>query len=248
MPGRAKQPGFVQWGERFFAYLVKEKGGTNPALMELIYNLGDDGRQELALSIYNFLRPESWKRFGKGRQQAGQQARKGLSNAIRDLRRAAASHRKLLTLVPEIGTGTLLGAGAPFCLPDFLEMEATRLALQSERAPIVFSKKRGGTKENHAILFRLQEFVEEFGRRWTDYLPPTAARHLTASAIADLLEAGKSALGWPESPTITDPESIDKALRRFREHKDNALICELLRADAIQACDRLRLRAPVPAS
>ena len=126
MPGRAKQPGFVQWGERFFAYLVKEKGGTNPELMELIYNLGDDGRQELALSIYNFLRPESWKRFGKGRQQAGQQARKGLSNAIRDLRRAAASHRKLLTLVPEIGTGTLLGAGAPFCLPDFLEMEATR--------------------------------------------------------------------------------------------------------------------------
>lgn len=74
---KPKEPGFVEWGERFFAYLVKEKSGTNPGLLELIYWLGDDGRGEVALSVFNFLRADLWKEFCRNRRTAKQNAEKG---------------------------------------------------------------------------------------------------------------------------------------------------------------------------
>ncbi len=229
-PGEA----FRNWAQAFFLYLEKEKKATNPSLLELIGWLNPNGRREVALSIYNFLRPKLWKEFSKDRQRVGQQARKKLSKTMSDLRRAAATYKQLSTMVPELGIGTLLGADFPAWLPNYLESEATRLSAQREKCK-VFSKKRSGTKENHAFLFRLQEFIDAFARRHADGLPASVARNLTAQSIADLLEAGKHASGCPANSTETNPENIDRALRRFRENKDNKLLCQILTDDARRA-------------
>jgi hypothetical protein len=241
---RAKELGFVEWGEGFFAYLEREKSETNPALLELVYCLGDEGRQELALSIFNFLRPGRWREFCENRQETGRIVTRKLSKMIKDFNRAAIRYRELYTLAPEIGVGAVVGAAAPSGFPDILEREATRLASQLETATFTFSKKRAGTKENLSILIRLQEFVDEFGRCWGDHLPEHARRHLVIVDIADLLEAGKSALGWPETKSFTDPRSIERSLQRFRKHTHNQTLCLVLRANAIATCHALPLRAP----
>jgi len=129
MQRRAKD-GFVEWGTRFFAYLKLHKERTNPALLELIYYLGDAGRQELALSIFNFLRPKLWRQFCRDRQAAGRVATAKLSKAIRNLNRSASGYRELQILVPELGVGTALGTTAPSDFPELLETEASRLATQ----------------------------------------------------------------------------------------------------------------------
>jgi hypothetical protein len=330
MPRKAKQFGFVAWGVRFFAYLVKEKNGTNPALLELIYWLGDDGRQELALSVFNFFRTDLWTEFCRDRRRAKQRVKRNLSRAITNLRRSAKSYRKVLASVPVLGTGRRLGGVAHLHLSDLLEREAAFLAVQARiasfacrkrcgtldqefsqagqsakqqsstqlsgasrklaraarsyrelltltstiavghafdlvapaqlpavleaeaaelegmlsRANLAFNKKRVGIKADLAILFRLQVFVEAFGLRWTDYLPPNAARNLSDSDIADLLEAGKNARGARGDSTIVDPESIGRALSRFRKRKSNSLTCVLWRRSAHNACGGLRLRPP----
>jgi hypothetical protein len=63
MLGTAHAVSFVPWGETFFDYFQQHKAATNPRLMELVFCLGDDGRNELLLSIFNFLRPQLWKQF-----------------------------------------------------------------------------------------------------------------------------------------------------------------------------------------
>jgi hypothetical protein len=231
------QLGFKEWSQKFLSYLDQHTRRTNPSLMALIDCLGLRGCQTLAASIFNFLRPEVYRDFRAARQEVGKRAKTGLLKAVRDLRRAATSYRKLLALVSVLEIRGLLGADAPPDLPEFIEKEATRLDHQMELAAVAFSKKRMGINENHCLLIQMQEFIKEFGRRWNKNLPPTAARELTASHIADLLEAGKTALGQPENSTITDAASIDKALRR---HKHNRLLSEMLKAAAHRDCDRCR--------
>jgi hypothetical protein len=141
-------------------------------------------------------------------------------------------------MAPEIGIGTVLGADAPMGLPDLLEGEATRLCRQRERVKIAFTKKRLG-KDPVFILIRLQEFIAEFARRRPTQLPLGATRSLSPRDLADLIEAGKGALGRPENQTITYPVPIDKALRRFRKCKNNQVMCNLLKNSAFEACDRL---------
>jgi hypothetical protein len=79
-----KKSGYVEWSKKFWAYLQKEKK-RNTALLRLIEALGDDGRQELALSIYNFLRPHMWMKFRKNRRQTSQHVDKRFAKVIRDL-------------------------------------------------------------------------------------------------------------------------------------------------------------------
>jgi hypothetical protein len=327
-----KQPGFIEFGVRFFAYLVKEKNELNPGLIELIYYLGDDGRRELALSVFNFLRSQEWRDFCKDRRTAKELVRKTLFMAIGDLRRATAAYRKMLGSVPEVGVCRSLGEGRPSHLSDLLEREAAFLAaqariarvagrkkraihgqqfgrskqnarthswplfskasskltraansyrrlltltstaavgrafdslrpaqlsavLESETADLrgvlnrvnsAFYKKRMGTTANWTILVGLQDFVEEFGQRWVAYLPPNAASRLCENDVADLLEAGKNAWGVREDSTFTNPDSIGRALERFRQHKSNSRTCLTLRNRAQEICDGLRLRPPAP--
>lgn len=329
----AKQVGFVEWRGQFFAYLVEQKTGANPALRELISWLGEDGRQELALSVFNFLRIELWSEFCRDRRRAKQQVKRNLSKAITDLRRAATSYRKVLALVPALCTDRMIGEGTrlhlsdlidreaaflaaqarierfanrrrrgaldhelggagqranqqssrlfsgasrsllraarsyrelltltatiavgrafdevgPTNLPALLEAEAMELGRMLSRANLAFNKKRIG-RANLAILVRLQEFVEAFAARWTDYLPPNAATNLSDTDIADLLEAGRSAQSVRGDSTIVDPESIGRALSRFRNRKSNSRTCLLWRRSAQKACDDLRLRPPNPQS
>jgi len=310
--------GFVDWGVRFFAYLEQETTGTNRPLLELIYWLGNDGRQELALSIFNFLRPEMWREFCRNRREEKQGVKRSLSRAVINLQRSAKSYRKLLTSDPALGAGRRLGEGGRLHLSDLLEREAAFLAVQERigrsahrqgiklqssrqfsvacrtlarvaksyrelltltstitigqafnavaavdlpavleaeaagltgilgRVNLAFNKKRFGIKKNFAILFRLQKFVEEFGLRWADYLPPTAARNLSDSYIAYLLEAGTDALGLQCHAKLTDAESIGRALSRFQKRETNSLTRLLWRRSAQKVCDELRLRAPDP--
>ena len=237
------QPDFVSWGKSFFAYLEAHKKRNNPGLMELIYCLGDQGRQELALLIYNFLRSKFHKEFSKARQVFGQKVQRLLSRATRDLRRSVASLRKLQTLATD-ETGKTIAAGLDLELVALMEKEALRLSEQKPLARVVFSKKRFGLGQDLSILILLQEFVAEFGRRWNDYLPAHAIRYLRAVDIADLLEAGKAARAQAEEFTFTDPATIERALGRFRTRKANAHMRLLLKKEAIKRCDGLRLRPP----
>jgi hypothetical protein len=125
---------FVKWRQRFFAYFESEKSGTNADLMELIYWLGDDGRQELALSIFNFLRTDVWKDFCQDRRVAKQHARKELTLARSGLRRARGAYSKLLGSMPEIGMCRRLGDDRRLHLSDLLEKEAEFLAAQARTA------------------------------------------------------------------------------------------------------------------
>jgi hypothetical protein len=316
---------FVPWGTTFFAYLTKEKAATNPALLELIYRLGQDGRQELALSIFNFLRPSLWQAFCRDRRRAKQQANRLLRKVAVDLRRAAKACRLSSASAPEVRLNRMLAEGSRSHLSDILEAEAEFLAIQARlariacarqrdifgqpdhsamqreregckrlsqasrqlvraaksyrelltlhpttpigrsfqdinpihlpklldeattevhdilnRVPLAFNKKRVGITHDLSILVRLQEFVQEFGRRLDARLPPTVARKLNASDLADLVEAGKMALGAEEDSTLTNPESIGRALLRFKTRKSNVRTCLILRDSASQACDNLR--------
>jgi len=237
---------FQLWVQAFFHYLETETKTTNPALFELLRWLGRDGSQEVALSIYNFLRPKLWKEFSKERQRTGQKVKKVFSKARRDLRRAAASYqqylrvlstyRQYLNLLPELEFEVVPVEDSLPLLPNELEGEANRITEKMDKCK-VFSKKRIGIKKNHGILFRLQAFIEEFGRIYADRLPASVIRTLSPESLADLIEAGESATGSSDSETSA--ESIDRALRRFRDHEDNQRICQILTASAREVCRKL---------
>jgi hypothetical protein len=233
-----KKLGYVEWSKKFGAYFRAGKN-TNAALLSLIDVLGDDGKQELALSIYNFLRPHLWMKFRKARRQTGQQVYKRLTKVIKDLNKLTKNYRALEDLAPEFGPGKVLGAAAPQGFADYLEAEAMRLIGQQELAKIAFNHKQGGNKSDLANLIRLQYFIDEFARRSGNSFPEGAARHLKASDLADLLEAGKAALGLPEDDTITDAATILRALQRFRKHPRNGTIRGLSEQNAIKACEKL---------
>jgi len=237
MLGQKKKLGFAEWGKKFFAYLQAEKE-SNPALLESIHVLGDNGRQELALSIYNFLRPQLWEGFRKNRRQTGQQVDKNLAKVMRDLNKSARNYRRLGNLASELGRGKVLGAAAPQGFADSLEAEAMRLGQQQKLAKIAFNHKRGGNKADLASLIRLQDIMDEFARRLGSSFPAGAKEPLSAVDLADLLEAGKLALGLPENQTMTDPASIERALKRFRKHPRNGAVCVLLKEDAFKTCDK----------
>jgi hypothetical protein len=235
-----------RWAQAFFAYLEKETKVTNPALFELLHYLGADGRKEVALLIYDFLRPDLWKNFSKDRQRTGQKVKKVFSKARRDLRRAAASYqqylrvlstyRQYLNLLSELEFEVVPVEDSLPLLPNELEREANRVTEKMDKCK-VFSKKRIGIKKNHGILFRLQAFIEEFGRIYADRLPASVIRTLSPESLADLIEAGESATGSSDSETSA--ESIDRALRRFRDHEDNQRICQILTASAREVCRKL---------
>jgi hypothetical protein len=128
---------FVPWGERFFEYLVREKSDANPGLMELVYHLNDDGRQELALSILDFLRVNIWKDFCAERRVTKHDAKKRISKAISDLRKARRSYCTLLTAIPEFSLARATGESQRLHLSDILEKEATFLSSQARLARAV---------------------------------------------------------------------------------------------------------------
>jgi hypothetical protein len=242
-----KKFGYVEWRKKFWAYF-RAGENTNAALLGLIKVLGSKGKQELALSIYNFLRPQLWMKLRQNRRQTGQHVDKRLAKVIRDLNKLAKNYRALRDLAPELGPCTVLGAAAPQGFADCLEAEAIRLIGQQELTKIAFNYKRGGNKSDLANLIRLQYLVDEFARRSGNSFPEGAARHLKASDLADLLEAGKAAFDLPEDDTITDAATILRALQRFRKHPQNRIISALLKQDAVNACEKLFGGPSVPSS
>jgi hypothetical protein len=242
MPNSQSEPDFELWSEKFWPYLYRES--INAYLRYLLAELGPGGRQELAWSIFDYLRTNLWDEFRADRRQTGRMVDRLLSRAIRKLQNAAKEYEKLGQLASGLRPGTLLGSTAPQGFVHALNAEADRLVQQRERARIAFSHKRSGNKSDLAILVRLQDIVDEFSRRSGRPLAIGHARHLTASDLADLLEAGKAALGVAEDETLTDVAPIERSLQRFRKHPHNALISALLKEDAVRACNQLGLGAP----
>jgi hypothetical protein len=184
---------FVKWGERFFAYLVREKSGTNADLMELIYWLGDAGRNELALSIFNFLRSGVWKDFCQDRRVAKQHARKELTRARSDLRRARGAYSRVLGSMPEFAIGRRLGDDRRLHLSDLLEGEADFLAAQ---ARIARAAGRSMCRVHHQGLSQLERSSSG----------PNVA--LLSTASAKLTRAAKS---YRALLTLTPTAAIGKA-------------------------------------
>jgi hypothetical protein len=162
--------------------------------------------------------------------------------ASRKLNRAGKSYRELLTFHPRATIGRFFYAIHPRHLPKVLDEVITEVGAVRDRVPLAYNKKRAGVDHNLAILVRLQFFIEEFAERLDGYLPQVAAKRLSESDLADLLEAGESASGVHEDLAITNPESIGRALERFRAHKGNARLCQALRANAHKVCDNLKFR------
>jgi hypothetical protein len=132
--------------------------------------------------------------------------------------------------VEPIAAGQLVGV---------LQAEQAKLAGVLARVDMAFNTKRLGIAANLAILIRLQDFVEEFQFRSQSYMPETAAKRLGEIDLADLLEAGKAALGLTGDSTITNPSSIGRAIKRFRRRKSNEQTLSLWQRSAAEACGRL---------
>jgi hypothetical protein len=126
-----------------------------------------------------------------------------------------------------------------------LQAEQEKMTGVLARVDMAFNTKRFGIAANLAILVRLQRFVEEFAFRSESYMPETAAKRLGESDLADLLEAGKAALGLTGDSTITNPSSIGRAIERFRRRKSNEQTLSLWQRSAAEACGRL-LTIPPP--
>jgi hypothetical protein len=184
---------FFKWGERFFAYLVKQKSGTNADLLELIRVLGDDGRGELALSIFNFLRTRVWRDFYQDRQKAKQRARKMLTRARSDLNCARVAHVKLLRFIPEVAICRPLGDSRRLHLADLMEKEAAFLATQ---ARIERAAKGRLCRTRHAEPNQLERKVNSQNLA------------LLSEASQKLTRAARS---YRELLTITPTASIGKA-------------------------------------
>ncbi len=140
---------FVPWGIRFFDYIVKTTSCTNPGLMELVYCLSDDGRQELALLIFNFLRLPVWKEFCEDRRIAKREAKKAISKAIADLGKADTAYARLLASVPEVTRCRRLGNDRRLHLSDILEQEASFLYGQA-RIECALARARCRTRTSSA--------------------------------------------------------------------------------------------------
>lgn len=246
MPNSQNAVGFASWSQKFFAYLDHES--TNAHLRSFPAKLGYGGTRELALSIFNYLRERLWHEFRSERRRAGIKADKNISRAIQHLTKAANAYEKLERVAPEIRSGRILGATASEGFVDGLNAERDRLAEQRGRARVTFSLKRAGNRSDLSILVRLQDFVDEMCSRSGKPLADGKTRHLSATDLADLIEAGKSALGMPDNDIFTEVGAIERALQRFRKHPDNLTICASLKQDAITACDKLGLGTPISVS
>jgi hypothetical protein len=125
-----------------------------------------------------------------------------------------------------------------------LQAERAKLTGVLARVDTAFNTKRFGIAANLAILIRLQDFVEEFQFRSESYMPETAAKRLSETDLADLLEAGNAALGLTGDSTMTNPPSLGRALERFRRRKSNEQTLLLWQRSATEACARFRNTPP----
>lgn len=151
--------------------------------MELMYCLSDDGRQELALCIFNFLRTPVWQRFCEDRRIAKQNAKKEISKAIMDLEKAGAAYTALLASVPQVALCRQLAEGRQLHLSDILEQEAEFLSAQvriSGAASLGTSRARkagplrAGATQGPALLSRASRKLTRAAESYRRLLTITA--------------------------------------------------------------------------
>jgi len=163
---------------------------------------------------------------------------KFLLTASKKLLRAARSYRALLGLKVCVVIAKSADMTPCFQLAQALETEALELEQVLNRIDKAFNKKRLGKNDLRHLIW-LQDFIEEFVSRWGRNMSPAASRMLSASDLADLLEAGKNSWGQLDESGITSPESIEHALSRFRLRKSNVHTCWIMRCLASNFCDHI---------
>jgi hypothetical protein len=182
--------------------------------------------------------------FTQGQKPSHSKARRArvaraLTETSTALKLAASSYRTLRDLDSYVPFDYPVEALTAAQLVAVLQAEQAKLTGVLARVDMAFNTKRFGIAACTAILVRLQDFVEEFQFRSQSYMPETAAKRLGEIDLADLLEAGKAALGLTGDSTITNPSSIGRAIERFRDRKSNEQTLSLWQRSAAEACGRL---------
>jgi len=209
--------------QKFFSHL-RENGTASERLLPLLRSI--DRRASLVVPdlIICYLQSSHSDKDFQNRSQRAKRIKKMLPLTIKSLRKAAASYRELAAVeIP--GAGSIINARAPIWvqampdLADLMDQEAGRFTVLLEVSKKLYNKKRFGVQRNHLWLILLQEFVAV----WTK-MELRKEKSLLTNDIADLITAGKIALGWPEDNTETDPEGIRKAISNFRSNPTNRWI------------------------
>jgi hypothetical protein len=159
-----------------------------------------------------------------------------LLTASRKLLRAARSYRALVGLKICVVIAKSADRIPCFQVARALETEALELERALNQIDKAFNKKRIGKSDLRHLIW-LQDFIKEFVSRWGRNMSPAASRTLSASDLADLIEAGKASWSQLEDSGITSPESIKLALTRFRLRKSNLRTCWMMRCRATNVCD-----------
>jgi hypothetical protein len=234
--GRTKQAAKLDYN-KFFLYL--RENGPAP-LLQLLRSIDKRASVKVAEFIAAYLQPPQPDEVYQRRKQRGQALKKALPHAIKQLRKAAASYREVARIeIP--GAGSIIDARAPswtqgMFLADAMEKEAARFSALLNDAKKLYSEKRFGLIGNHLWLLLLREFVAVWTKKERG-----ETRTLSFDDIADLITAGKVALGWPEADTVTDPELMRKAVQNFRSNPTNKWIStQGVREQAELLCQTLK--------
>ena len=114
MERKVPRKDYTSWKKSFFEAL-EETRGMNPALLSLIDCLGNDGRQELALSVFNFLNTGAFRNFGDETRKAKIQVTKGVKRVLKNVRKVIGPYDEFVHFLP--GSRTEYSVQAGF-LPD----------------------------------------------------------------------------------------------------------------------------------
>jgi hypothetical protein len=220
--GKTKQTVRLDY-QKFFSHL-RENGTASERLLPLLRSIDRRASLEVANFVGSYLQSSQSDKDFLNRSQRAKRIKKMLPLTIKSLRKAAASYRELAAIeIP--GAGSIINARAPSWvkampdLADVMDQEAARFTVLLEVSKKLYNKKRFGVLRNHLWLILLQEFVAV----WTK-MELGKEKSLLPTDIADLITAGKIALGWPEDNTETDPEDIRKAISNFRSNPANRWI------------------------
>lgn len=235
--GSSKQPANLR-DQKFFAYLREH---AQAPLLLLLRSIDRRASMKIADFIVGYLQGSQADKGFASRRQRAQKLKRALPRAIKGLRKAATSYRELGRIeIPD--AGSILDARAPVWLQGIpslaaaMDAEAARFSALLNDAKKLYNEKRFGVRANYLWLVLLQEFVAA----WTlKELGET--KQLSSNDIADLITAGKVALGWPEANTETDPELVRKAIHTFRSNPANKWISTCgARAQAEVSCQGLK--------
>jgi hypothetical protein len=199
--------------QKFFGHLRKP-AQASPELLLLLRSI--DKRVSIAICDFIECYLQGVPKDARERQRRGDRAKTALAARIKNVRKAREGLSKIDKVDP-----IAMSCSSDLCrsfhpaetlhCANMLHRHEWELSAHLANAKTVYNEKRFGIPYNHFWLILLQECVE----LWTER-EEGGRRSLRSKDFADLLLAGKEALGC--SDTETDVESVHKALQHFRRN------------------------------